>query len=134
MKKTYEFSGAWFANTDDVDRIEIGDKWLDLKKELDAGDDAHIALRYARRVRYEGDDSVFEPDLEAQRFGRLLVWIVAWNFKHPKSGEPLPVSIESLRALRGPALKVIEQAIEDHAAEVRAAVENPPIANSSENS
>src|SRR3990167_3928981 len=78
------------AETDKVPLFDGTDYWVELKRELNAGEDrqiAHAALRRATRsVNKDGDLSdelQFDLDLDYAAFTKVALYLADWNLPGP---------------------------------------------------
>lgn len=110
---------------------------IHVKRELTAGEETRIDMgSFMRGRRVEkptiGNAAVMEADvemaldLEALTFLKVKTWLADWDLKDD-NGQKMPVSLDTLRAMKGGLFKVIDKAIEMHAAEVADLEKKVPI-------
>jgi hypothetical protein len=87
-----------------------GGEWIDVKKELNAGEARHV---YASLVKSMVAGK--PPELDAERVGvtKLLAYVVGWSLLN-YDGRPEPVSEEALRVLDQETYQDIIRAVDDH--------------------
>ena len=109
-------SSKWHA-VSEVDRVRLRcrdeDLWIDLKRELSNGDRNRILFSGIRMTH--GAAAV--EDFERALFEKAYVWIAAWSLTDT-AGETLPLTAETLRALRCDLFDTIDDAVTAHAKEV----------------
>lgn len=131
----------WTVVPNQVERKELQfrgrDFWIDLKQELTTGERARIeaaAFRsYSRRGGQDVDktasddvamDMEMNVNFELSKFEKMRVWLAAWSLCDDNN-QPLPLTVETLRALKDGLGELIEKAVDDHAKEVRDAAKKP---------
>jgi hypothetical protein len=99
--------------------------WVDLKKELTAGEAARLDAagfmrgHQATRAVADPDEAKAEisVDWSTLTLAKVKTWLAGWSLAD-ESGARLPISLDTLRALRAPVFRLIEQAVDRHAREV----------------
>ena len=100
-----------FTYKDEVDRIEFGDdEWVDIKRELSAGDEDAITNEVMRiklkpsalgRGGPPTKEDIEETTLRAGNVFTVYRAIVAWSFKN-REGKEMPVTQAAVASLKRP--------------------------------
>jgi hypothetical protein len=86
------------------------DEWIDVKRELNAGEQRRVMAGYVKTM-----ESGERPTIDPERLGktRLLEYIVAWSFKG-FTGQPEPFDESALDCLDMDTYKELDEAIDAH--------------------
>jgi hypothetical protein len=104
-------------------RYDLSDgDWIELKRELTAGERWSIDAAGLR----ERDEGGYDRDLSARSVAIRLGWLVNWSFIDPAGNQTKP-SAETLTALDLPTIGEIDQAIVAHVEAQRAAKNEPSL-------
>lgn len=117
--------GSMWTVSPDVVRVEMFYKgmafWIDLKKELTAGETRRLSASPFRSVS-QGEKS---PDLDrsvelnvaydAAIFLKVKLYVVDWSLQDDR-GQKLPRDLDTLRAMKADVFKLIEEAVDKHQA------------------
>jgi hypothetical protein len=93
--------------------------WLDLKKELTTGEAKKIEMfSFMRGRKVEGADDVeLNVDWADVVFMKVKTWIADWSLADDDK-KKMPLTVESLRAMKSPLFIIIENAVDAHARSV----------------
>ena len=94
--------------------------WVELKKELSMGEQKKVessALHTMRRNRQQADDEQsadINVNWDLPVFVKVNTYLVDWSLTDDR-GNKLPRTLDSLKAMRQPVFKLIEDAVDAHA-------------------
>jgi len=101
-------------------RIDLSDgDWIEVKRELNAGESRRVAARLVKTMHF---NERAEVDAEQVGFSKVVEYLIDWSLVDI-GGRHVPVSEASIRNLESATYTEIEQAIERHEAAVEAARE-----------
>lgn len=95
------------------------DEWVDVKRELNAGEQRRVMAGYVREMR-AGETATIDPERVGKT--RLLEYIVGWSFQG-FTGKPEPFDESALDGLDMDTYNEIATAIDAHEAQIAAARE-----------
>lgn len=91
------------------------DQWIDVKRELNAGEHRRM---FARQIKdYDGGGHA-KYDPEQVGFARISAYLLAWSLT--RNGQPVPVSDDAIDALDQPTYLEISDALAKHEERVEA--------------
>lgn len=106
----------WFVTPETV-RVDLGDgDWVEFKKELSYGERQELALADMRFTGFLQGEQDISLDLAQINIRSMAMWIVDWSLCDD-AGNPMPVSVASIKALSSEAAGILEEALEKHKAE-----------------
>jgi hypothetical protein len=90
-----------------------GDRWIDVKRELSAGESRRVFARLVKTMQ-PGDQRV-KTELDPEKVGltKIVEYLVGWSFSNG-DGKPVPISEAALNNLRPAVYKAITEAIDAH--------------------
>jgi hypothetical protein len=98
-----------------VVRLPLSDgEWVDVKEELNAGEQRHVQAGYVKDMRF-GEPATLDPELVGKT--KILAYVVKWSLKG-FTGEAEPFSEGALDGVDMDTYREIEQAIDAHEAQV----------------
>jgi len=105
----------------DVIRLPLSDgDWIDVKKELNAGESRKVFTRIVKTMHF---NEKAEIDPEQVGISKVIEFLVGWSLTDA-SGKPVPVSEASINNLDGETYAEIVKAIDAHEAAQDAARED----------
>lgn len=88
-----------FVYADEVDRIEFGEDWVDIQKQMSYGDQQKLVASYMKiQTQLKRATPDIDLDIEVGNITLLVINIKAWSFKD-KSGEVAKINAGSIRML-----------------------------------
>ena len=109
----------------DVTRLDLsGDRWVEVKSELDYGETQQLAGFMIRSLKQGGDSPEYGVDWGAYNIAKIALWVTDWNLADA-TGKTLPVTKANISRLRPTLANEILTAIDRHTAEVQSADPNP---------
>jgi hypothetical protein len=110
----------------EVVRLPLSDgRWIDVKKELTAGEHNKVFARIVKRMGTAGDGSgTISTELDAEKVGftKLEQYIVGWSFTNG-DGKPVPPSLAALMNLKAHIRREVAEAVDAHEERVNAELE-----------
>lgn len=91
-------------------------RWIDVKKELTAGESRRVFARLVRTMGTGGNEGErVRTELDPEKVGltKLAEYLVGWSFTNG-DGKPVPVSESAINNLRPSTFKEITDAIDAH--------------------
>lgn len=111
--------------TPDVVRLDLSEgRWIDVKKELTAGESRRVFARLVKRMGPTGLDDKVHTEIDPEKVGitKLLEYVVGWSFSNG-NGKPVPVSEAAINNLRQHIYREMVEAVEKHEEAMNAARE-----------
>lgn len=97
--------------TPDVVRLPLSDgDWIDVKKELNAGESRKVFSDLVKDYRH-GEKAQIDP--EQVGLSQILNYVIAWSFVDA-AGKPVPFSVDALKNLSLADYKEVQAAIDAH--------------------
>ena len=99
----------------DVVRLPLSDgRWIDVKRELTAGESRRVYARLVKRMAPDEDNRI-RTELDPEKVGltKLLEYVVGWSFSNG-NGHPIPVSEASINNLKSYIFREVSEAVEAH--------------------
>jgi len=99
----------------DVVRLPLSDgRWIDVKKELTAGESRRVFARLVKRMA-PGEEGRIATELDPEKVGltKLAEYLVGWSFSNG-NGHPIPVSEAAINNLKPHIFKEVSEAVEAH--------------------
>lgn len=91
-------------------RIDLSDgDWIEIKRELNAGEHREIFGRMVKEMR-AGERATIDPELVG--LTKLVGYIVAWSFED--NGKPVEVSADAIKSLDVETFAELSAAIDKH--------------------
>ena len=104
----------------DVIRLPLSDgDWIDVKKELNAGEQRRVFSRLVKTMHF---NEKAEIDAEQVGLSKVVEYVVGWSFTDA-AGKPVPVSEAAICNLDGDTYQEIVRAVDVHENEVESARE-----------
>lgn len=117
-------SDAWFLGPDDTLVLALpGNESVTIRAELEAGEQAKILA--GLDVRKNGQVSAI-----ALAHQRVTAYVVSWTLTYP-TGKPVPVGLDSLRAMKASYFGVLNRTIQAYEKALETRAENPTGADGS---
>lgn len=88
-----------------------GGAYVDVKKELTAGETRRVFGRMVKGVAHFGEKLPIDP--EQVGLAKMLEYLIGWSFTN-KAGHPVPVSESAINNLRQDRYREISEAIDAH--------------------
>lgn len=102
--------------------------WLEMKKALTTGEAYRLQMSGFKSLSQPtegGENMELNVNYDALVFMKVKTYIAAWSLTDDK-GQRMKVDLDTIRALKMPVFKLIEQAIDDHAAAMSALEKKVP--------
>ena len=97
----------------DVVRLQLSDgDWIDVKKELNAGENRRVFTRLVKKMHF---NEKAEVDPDQVGLSKVIEFIVGWSLLDT-AGKPVPVSEAAINNLDGETYAEIVKAIDAHEA------------------
>lgn len=115
--------GQWTVSPDTVRKdltYEGTPFWVELKKELTVGEEKRLyssGFRSVTRGQNRNDaDIELNVNYDVVVFTKVHVWLADWSLS--ENGKKLPLTLDTLRAMRGPVFDLLEKTVDEHSARV----------------
>jgi len=112
-----------FVNPD-IERLPLaGGRWIDVKKELTAGESRRVWARLVKKMGSEQGTGL-QTELDPEKVGltKLVEYVVGWSFTGT-DGKPVPVSESAINNLKPAIYREMVAAVDAHEERLEAALE-----------
>ena len=93
--------------------------WVDVKKELNAGEEKKLIAMGLRSWTQRGDEMELNTSFDAAVIGKVWLWVADWSLTDDK-GQKLPRNFDTVKALNTEVFGIIERQVDEHAKAVEA--------------